>query len=56
MGRRKGRQRHTEFREMSLDDISRLARDPTVPTPRRRKAQTEEKERKLRNRQKRESS
>jgi len=40
---------------MSEDEISTLARDPTASTIRRRKAQTEEKERKLRNRQKRES-
>ena len=55
MGKRKGRQRHTEFRDMSLNEISKLARDPTESTMRRRKAQAEEKERRLRNRQKRAS-
>lgn len=56
MGKRKGRRRHTEFIDASPEKIARMARDRRLPLAQRRKAQTEEKERKLRNRQKRESS
>jgi uncharacterized protein (UPF0147 family) len=53
VGKRKGRQRHTEFEEKTPDEISEIARDPTAPKTIRRRAQTEEKARKLRNQQKR---
>jgi hypothetical protein len=56
MGKRKGRQRHTEFIDVSAKKIAQMARDRRLSTVQRRKAQAEEKERKLRNRQKRESS
>ena len=56
MGKRKGQQRHTEFIDVSVEEIARMARDRRVPPAQRRKAQAEEKERKLRNKQKRESS
>jgi hypothetical protein len=38
---------------MSADEISEIARDSTIGSARRRKAQAEEKERGIRNRQKR---
>jgi hypothetical protein len=41
--------------DMTPDELSELARDRVAPKARRRKAQAEEKERKMRNRQKRES-
>jgi hypothetical protein len=53
VGKRKGRQRHTEFEEKPDDEISAIARNPTAPKAIRRKAQAEEKARSLRNRQKR---
>ena len=56
MGKRKGRQRHTEFIDVSAKKIAQIARDRRLSPAQRRKAQSEEKERKLRNRQKRESS
>jgi len=56
VGKRKGRQRHTEFIDASPERIARMARDRTLPPSQRRKAQAEEKRLKLRNRQKRESN
>jgi hypothetical protein len=53
VGKGKGRQRHTEFEEKSANEISQIARNPTAPKAVRRKAQAEEKARKIRNRQKR---
>jgi len=53
VGKRKGRQRHTEFTDMSAEEISEIARDPHTPPARRRRAQAEEKARQLRNRRKR---
>jgi hypothetical protein len=53
VGKRKGRQRHTEFEEKGPDEISEIAHDPGISRAQRRKAQAEEKARKLRNRQKR---
>lgn len=56
VGKRKGRQRHTQFMDASSETIARMARDRSLPAALRRKAQAEEKERKLRNRQKREGN
>lgn len=53
MGKRKGRYRHTEFKDETSDEIERIARDPAISKTQRRKAQAEEKARGLRNRQKR---
>lgn len=40
---------------MTTDEVSEIARDPSLPSHIRRKAQTEEKARGRRNRQKRQS-
>jgi|GEM_PF-3380921 hypothetical protein len=53
MGKRKGRRRHTEFIDVSAKKIAQMAHDRRLSPAQRRKAQTEEKERKLRNKQKR---
>jgi hypothetical protein len=53
VGKRKGRQRHTEFKDETLDEIARIARDPAISKAQRRKAQAEEKARGTRNRRKR---
>jgi hypothetical protein len=53
---RKGRQRHTEFQDLTTAEVSRLARDESLPTAVRRKYQKEEKCRMRRNRQKRPST
>lgn len=53
--KRKGRKRHSEFAGMTTEEISEITRDPRLPAHVRRKAQTEEKARRRRNRQKRES-
>jgi len=53
VGKRKGRYRHTEFKDETPDEIARIARDPSISKAQRRKAQAEEKARRLRNRQKR---
>jgi hypothetical protein len=53
---RKSDQRDSEFRELSDDQVSALARDQSLPAQLRRRYQREEKARGLRNIQKRRSS
>jgi hypothetical protein len=53
MTKRKGRRRHTEFENRTSDEISEIARNPNIAKAQRRKAQTEEKTRGVRNRRKR---
>jgi len=53
MTKRKGNRRHTEFAALTLEEVASIARNPNLPADVRRKAQTEEKARGIRNRQKR---
>jgi hypothetical protein len=53
---REGRQRETDFRNVSDEEVARLARDRTLPKKERRRYQKEEKCRGLRNKQRRASS
>jgi hypothetical protein len=53
--KRKGRRKHSEFAGMTAEEVAELAHDSNIPPGIRRKAQTEEKARRRRNRQKRTS-
>jgi hypothetical protein len=52
MTKRKGRRRHTEFENRTPNEISEIARNPNIAKAQRRKAQTEEKARGIRNHRK----
>lgn len=53
MSKRKGKRRHSEFMALPLNEIASIARNPNLPAEVRQKARTEEKARRVRNRQKR---